>query len=78
MCLRVWWPSTSFSSSVLKNFTSNNKLQIVRNCHVLGSVQREEISKKSRSIGDWYKDSTIGRYFGKDQVGVRFLILVIS
>ena len=48
--LQVYWrilhPTTSF--------------KLLGVCHILGFMQREEISTKSRSIGDWRKDSTIG------------------
>ena len=35
---------------------------------MLGSMQRVEVSTKSRPIRDWRKDSTIGRYFEIGQV----------
>ena len=41
-------------------------------------MKREEVSTKSGSIGDWRKDSIVGKYFGIDQVRVRFLVLVTS
>ena len=46
--------------------------------HVLGFVQKEGVSTKSRPIGNWRNDSIVGKYFGIDQVWVRFLVLVIS
>ena len=36
--------------------------------HVLRFMQREEVSTKSRPIEDWRNDSTVGQYFGIDQV----------
>ena len=56
--LQVYWrilhPTTSF--------------KLVGVSYVLGSMQRKEVSTKSRLSGDWRNDFTVGRYFGISQV----------
>ena len=54
--LQVYW----------KNLHLTISFKLLRVSHVLGFVQREEVSTKSRPIRDWRKDSTVGKYFGID------------
>ena len=72
----------------LLQFNYNNQKGCCRVNHVEGFVKRsqshtgiraeEKTSTRSSPIGDWNNGSTVGWYFGIDQVVVKFLILITA